>query len=149
MPGTCESLEVTMSAISSWFLTRRIATKSNSPVTEYASATPGTSASAGPSLAIADRSASISTMAVTTKGILSPRLPVASPRRSEVGYSAPGLVPGQEHAVGKRPGLHQVQVHPVVQGREERRAAAHQDRVGEDRKSTRLNSSHGYISYAV
>src|SRR5256885_2883427 len=73
MPGTCESLEVTMSAISSWFLTRRIATKSNSPVTEYASATPGTSASAGPSLAIADRSASISTMAVTTKGILSPR----------------------------------------------------------------------------
>src|ERR687891_2993376 len=40
-----------------------------------------------------------------------------SPRRSEVGYSAPGLVPGQEHAVGKRPGLHQVQVHPVVQGR--------------------------------
>src|SRR3977135_807422 len=28
-----------------------------------------------------------------------------SPRRSEVGYSAPGLVPGQEHAVGKRPGL--------------------------------------------
>ena len=56
-----------------------------------------------------------------------------SPRRSEVGYSAPGLVPGQEHAVGKRPGLHQVQVHPVVQGREERRAAAHQDRVGDDR----------------
>ena len=37
-----------------------------------------------------------------------------SPRRSEVGNSAPGLVPGQEHAVGKRPGLHQVQVHPVV-----------------------------------
>src|SRR5256885_17147122 len=73
MPGTCESLEVTMSAISSWFLTRRTATKSNSPVTEYASATPGTSARAGPSLAIADRSASISTMAVTTKGILSPR----------------------------------------------------------------------------
>src|SRR5207253_3060565 len=25
-----------------------------------------------------------------------------SPRRSEVGYSAPGLVPGQEHPVGKR-----------------------------------------------
>src|SRR5688572_24047328 len=43
-----------------------------------------------------------------------------SPRLSEVGYSPPGLVPGQEHAVGKRPGLHQVQVHPaVVQGREE------------------------------
>src|SRR2546430_10606471 len=74
MPGTCDSREVTTSAISSWFLTRTITTKSNSPVTEYASATPGTSASAGPSLAIADRSASISTMAVTTKGILSPRL---------------------------------------------------------------------------
>src|SRR5262249_1770351 len=55
-----------------------------------------------------------------------------SPRRSEVGHSAPGLVPGQEHAVGKRPGLHQVQVHPVVQGREERRPAAHQDRMGDD-----------------
>src|SRR2546429_4033361 len=25
----------------------------------------------------------------------------------------------------------------------------HRDRVGRDRKSTRLNSSHGYISYAV
>src|SRR2546430_14648907 len=73
MPGTCDSREVTTSAISSWFLTRTITTKSNSPVTEYASATPGTSASAGPSLAIADRSASISTMAVTTNGILSPR----------------------------------------------------------------------------
>src|SRR3954451_1020358 len=56
-----------------------------------------------------------------------------SPRRSEVGYSPPGLVPGQEHAVGKRPGLHQVQVHPLVHGSEERRAAAHQDRVGDDR----------------
>jgi hypothetical protein len=33
----------------------------------------------------------------------------------------------------ERPGLHQVQVHPVVQGREERRAAAHQDRVSDDR----------------
>src|SRR2546429_6645549 len=26
---------------------------------------------------------------------------------------------------------------------------AHADRIGRDRKSTRLNSSHGYISYAV
>jgi hypothetical protein len=46
-----------------------------------------------------------------------PRDPrAARARRSEVGYSAPGLVPGQEHAAGKRPGLHQVQVHPVVRG---------------------------------
>jgi hypothetical protein len=57
-----------------------------------------------------------------------------SPRRSEVGYSMPGHVPGQEHAVGKRRGLHQVQVHPVVHGREEGRAAAHQDRVSDDRE---------------
>src|SRR5207248_11342946 len=92
---------------------------------------------------MAARSASISTMAVTTQRFSNLLWPVRksatgslggpSPRRSEVGYSAPGLVPGQEHAVGKRPGLHQVQVHPVVQGREERRAAAHQDRVGDDR----------------
>jgi hypothetical protein len=47
------------------------------------------------------------------------------------GYSAPGLIPGQDHAVGKRLGLHQVQVHPVVQRREERRAAAHQDRCAD------------------
>src|SRR6266581_4661355 len=66
-----------------------------------------------------------------------------SPRRSEVGYSAPGLVPGQEHAVGKRPGLHQVQVHPVVQGREKRRAAAHQDRVGDDRVLVDQPGPHG------
>ena len=26
----------------------------------------------------------------------------------DTGHSAPGLVPGQDHAVGKRPGLHQV-----------------------------------------
>src|SRR3984893_18580693 len=54
-----------------------MATKSNSPVTEEASATPWTSARAGPSLAIADRSASISTMAVTTQRILSSRLAAA------------------------------------------------------------------------
>src|SRR5207247_4382165 len=60
-----------------------------------------------------------------------------------VGYSAPGLVPGQEHAVGKRPGLHQVQVDPVVQGREERRAAAHQDRVGDDRVLVDQPGPHG------
>src|SRR5436189_183385 len=72
MPGTCDSREVTTSAISSWFLTRTITTKSNSPVTEYASATPGTSASAGPSLAIADRSALLQT----------PMSVVAAPSRS-------------------------------------------------------------------
>src|SRR3954469_10611276 len=57
-----------------------------------------------------------------------PRLPA---RRSDVGGSALGLIPRQDHAAGKRPGLHQVQVHPVVQGRKERRAAAHQDRCGD------------------
>src|SRR5207302_841372 len=100
---------------------------------------------------MAARSASISTIAVTTKGILSPRsadlqilvLSQATSRRSQVGYSAPRLVPGQEHAVGKRPGLHQVQVHPVVQGREERRAAAYQDRVGDDRVLVDQPGSHG------
>jgi peptidyl-prolyl cis-trans isomerase A (cyclophilin A) len=46
-------------------------------------------------------------------------------RPAEDGCSVPGLIPGQEHPVGKRPGLHQVQVHPVVQGREERRAVLH------------------------
>src|SRR2546429_6796059 len=30
-----------------------------------------------------------------------------------------------------------------------RRSAAHESRLHADRKSTRLNSSHGYISYAV
>src|ERR1041384_5111675 len=42
--------------------------------------------------------------------------PVVAPIRGR-GSSAPGLVPGQDHAVGKRPGLHQAQVHPVVQRR--------------------------------
>src|SRR2546422_8535916 len=40
------------------------------------------------------------------------------------------------------------QGHARLEGRpERRRAAAYQDAL--DRKSTRLNSSHGYISYAV
>src|SRR4051812_45590123 len=71
------------------------------------------------------------TLTVDRYGSLDTRESPAEPGRSEVGYSAPGLVPGQDHAVGKRPGLHQGQVHPVVQGREERRAAAHQDRCGD------------------
>jgi hypothetical protein len=49
----------------------------------------------------------------------------------------------QEHAVGKGPGLHQGQVHPVVQGREERCAAAHQDRVGDDRVLVDQPRPHG------
>ena len=44
--------------------------------------------------------------------------------------SAPRLVPGQDHAAGKRPRLHQVQVHPAVQRGEERSATAHKDRIG-------------------
>ena len=43
--------------------------------------------------------------------------------------SAPRLVPGEHHAAGERPCLHQVQVHPAIQRGEERRAAAHQDRA--------------------
>ena len=38
--------------------------------------------------------------------------------------SSPRLVSGQDHAAGKRPRLHQVQVHPAVQRGEERCAAA-------------------------
>src|SRR6478752_2803138 len=45
--------------------------------------------------------------------------------------SAP-LIPGQDHAAGERPRLHQVQVHPACQRGEERRAAAHEDRMGDD-----------------
>src|SRR2546422_7328928 len=39
-------------------------------------------------------------------------------------------------------------VHVVVVAERDREAAHHRA-VGRDRKSTRLNSSHGYISYAV
>lgn len=52
------------------------------------------------------------------------------PDRAEESPSAPPLVPGQDHAAGKRPRLHQVQVHPAVQRGEERSATAHQDRIG-------------------
>lgn len=53
-----------------------------------------------------------------------------SPIARRESRSAPRLVPGQDHAAGKRPRLHQVQVHPAVQRGEERSAAAHQDRIG-------------------
>lgn len=52
------------------------------------------------------------------------------PDRAEESPSAPPLVPGQDHAAGKRPRLDQVQVHPAVQRGEERGAAAHQNRMG-------------------
>ena len=52
------------------------------------------------------------------------------PDRAVESLSAPRFVPGQDHAAGKRPRLHQVQVHPAVQRGEERCAAAHQDRMG-------------------
>lgn len=39
--------------------------------------------------------------------------------------------------------LHQAQVHPVVQGGEERRAAAHQDRVGDDHLLVDQAGPHG------
>ena len=52
------------------------------------------------------------------------------PYRAEELRLAPRLVPGQDHAAGKRPRLHQVEVHPAVQRGEERSAAAHQDWMG-------------------
>src|SRR5687768_18187601 len=39
--------------------------------------------------------------------------------------------------------------HDVAGGPQAREPAADRAAVGQDRKSTRLNSSHGYISYAV
>jgi hypothetical protein len=45
--------------------------------------------------------------------------------------------------MGKRPGLHQPQIHPVVQGCEERRAAAHQDRMGDDHVLVDQPGPHG------
>src|SRR6266850_2534827 len=57
---------VTMSARSSWALALTIAMKSNSPVTEYTSDTPGIAASASPSVGRAPFSAVMSTTAVIT-----------------------------------------------------------------------------------
>ncbi len=65
---------------------------------------PKVRAAPGPRVALADR--------LTAQRCPGPGRP--SRRRSDVGHSGPGLVPGQDHAVGKRPGLHQGQVHPVV-----------------------------------
>jgi len=56
-----------------------------------------------------------------------------TPKASFSSLLAPGLVPGQENAAGKRPGLHRGQVHPAAEGGEERRAAADEDRVGDER----------------
>src|SRR2546422_1422201 len=55
---------------------------------------------------------------------------------------------GGPRAAGDADGLHEV---PDVPGRAARRGGAVLGvrRLGGDRKSTRLNSSHGYISYAV
>ena len=60
------------------------------------------------------------------------------PRGVEKARLAPRLVPGQNHPAGKRPRLHQIQVHPAIQRGEERRAAAHQDRMGDDRSGRTL-----------
>lgn len=43
-----------------------------------------------------------------------PRVVDVLPDRAEESRSAPRLVPGQDHAAGKRPRLHQIQVHPAV-----------------------------------
>ena len=66
MPLSSAKRCVTTSATSSGLRTRSIATKSHSPVTEYASATPSTSASAPPRVEIASRSASMRTIAWVT-----------------------------------------------------------------------------------
>src|SRR5438067_5830902 len=62
-PDSTVIAPVTTSASCSWSGTRTIATKSHSPVTEYASATPSMSASSPPSFESASRSASIKTTA--------------------------------------------------------------------------------------
>src|SRR2546429_5987893 len=59
--------------------------------------------------------------------------------RSRVDAAAAGRWRDPEHVLG-----------PRADGRDERRVCAALLRgEGRDRKSTRLNSSHGYISYAV
>src|SRR2546422_5929507 len=53
-------------------------------------------------------------------------------------------------SVQRRPAIRRMRVHERRVGVEQRAHAGDVDRVRAlDRKSTRLNSSHGYISYAV
>src|SRR2546422_4511789 len=47
------------------------------------------------------------------------------------------------HALADRPDRERIALFALGEG------AFHFDLIGKDRKSTRLNSSHGYISYAV
>src|SRR3954462_14862742 len=68
MPGSCASDSVTTFASRSGSATRIIATKSHSPVTAQASATPSISASCPPSVWSASRSARIKTTAWVTRG---------------------------------------------------------------------------------
>src|SRR5258706_9681371 len=93
-----------MSARSSWALARTIAMKSNSPVTEYTSDTPGIAASSSPSFGSAPRSAVISTQAVITS---SPRSQTFDVDVVERGLhvvrgllKAHGLAAGERGAVG-------------------------------------------------
>src|SRR5436190_5663321 len=84
---------VTTSASCSWSGTRTIATKSQSPVTEYASATPSMSASSPPSVDSASRSASIRTTAlviVMAMGIIrtAARSPAPAVRRPAAASAA-------------------------------------------------------------
>src|SRR3954469_5064703 len=81
MPGTRASWAVTTFARSSGFATRRMATKSHAPVTEYASATPSRSASAPPRSGSASRSARIRTTAWVTRRMF-PRRRAAEPAGS-------------------------------------------------------------------
>src|SRR2546422_6662889 len=70
--------------------------------------------------------------------------------------SHPGQRRPREMAPGGRAGLSEgrdAQAHADLEGAVRRRRAVRRGRRGrtlsQDRKSTRLNSSHGYISYAV
>src|SRR3954469_6481696 len=85
MPWMDENRCVTTCATSSGLRTRTMATKSHSPVTEYASATPSTSASAPPSVGSASREAFTSTTACVMAGLYTAiRYPGQHPRRATV-----------------------------------------------------------------
>src|ERR1700761_2308824 len=85
-PGTLFSPPGMTSASSSWLRTRTMATRSNSPVTEYTSLTSAISAILAPTSGIRWMSALTNTIAVTTAASLL-RAPPGARRRS--GYRQP------------------------------------------------------------
>src|SRR5919199_340085 len=94
MPGSRASLAVTTSASSSWRPTLTIATKSHSPVTEYASATPSTPASSPPRVPSASRSAQIRTTAVVIRAasLQAPGPPSAAPETADPSLDSEGTM---------------------------------------------------------